>query len=394
MRNLARPLAPAILALLAAFSCTTSGSGPTGGSGLSVDSSLTLAQVASGLSFPLYLTSPPGDTARLFVVEKTGAIRIIQHGVLLPTAFLDLSAKVSQGSEQGLLGLAFYPDYATSGRFIVDYTSPQGSQAGGTSIIARYHVSSDSNVADPTEEVILSVDQPYANHNGGMVTFGSDGMLYIGLGDGGSGGDPQGHGQNRTDLLGSLLRIDVSGASGYTIPPDNPYAGSATFAKELWDYGLRNPWRFSFDAANGDLYIGDVGQDAHEEVDVSPAGSQAGVNYGWNIMEGFSCYGASSCNQTGLTLPVLDYGHGEGCSVTGGYVYRGRAVPAIAGTYFYSDYCSGWVRSFRYQAGAAADQTEWPLLAPGGNVTSFGEDARGELYVLVSSGGVYRVVPR
>jgi hypothetical protein len=219
-------------------------------------------------------------------------------------------------------------------------------------------------------------------------------MLYIGFGDGGSGGDPQGHGQRRDDLLGSILRIDVSGASGYTIPPDNPYVGMAGIAPELWDYGLRNPWRFSFDRANGDLYIGDVGQNAHEEIDVSVAGAQAGLNYGWNIMEGLSCYNANSCNRNGLTLPVIDYAHSDGCAVTGGYVYRGAAAPAADGVYFYSDYCAGWVQSFRYQAGQATEQTDWPLLSPGDNVPSFGEDADGELYILAGSGRVYRMVPR
>jgi glucose/arabinose dehydrogenase len=373
------------------LSCTNS---YTGTSGFPADSSLALVLVAQGLSFPLYLTTPPGDTARLFVVEKGGTIRIIQHGQLLPTPFLDISSKVSTGGEQGLLGMAFYPDYATSGRFVVDYTSPIGNAGGGTSVIAGYHVSADSNVADPAESVILTVDQPYSNHNGGMVTFGPDGMLYIGFGDGGSGGDPEGHGQRRDDLLGSILRIDVSGASGYTIPPDNPYVGMAGIAPELWDYGLRNPWRFSFDRANGDLYIGDVGQNAHEEIDVSVAGAQAGLNYGWNIMEGLSCYNANSCNRNGLTLPVIDYTHSDGCAVTGGYVYRGAAAPAADGVYFYSDYCAGWVRSFRYQAGQATEQTDWPLLSPGDNVPSFGEDANGELYILAGSGRVYRMVPR
>jgi len=378
----------AALAAMSSMSCASSGV-----TAFPADSSLALALVAQGLNFPLYLTTPPGDTARLFIVEKGGAIRIIQHGQLLTTPFLDLSAKVTNGGEQGLLGMAFYPDYATSGRFVVDYTSPMGTQSGGTSVIAGYHVSADSNVADPTESVILTVDQPYTNHNGGMVTFGPDGMLYIGFGDGGSGGDPQGHGQRRDDLLGSILRIDVSGASGYAIPPDNPYLGMAGIAPELWDYGLRNPWRFSFDRANGDLYIGDVGQGAREEIDVSLAGAQAGVNYGWPIMEGITCYNASSCNQTGLTLPIVDYSHADGCAVTGGYVYRGSAAPSADGVYFYSDFCSGWVRSFRYQAGQAMEQGEWPLLAPGDNVPSFGEDANGDLYVLAASGRVYRIVP-
>jgi glucose/arabinose dehydrogenase len=363
---------------------------------LPTDTTLTLRTISTSLSVPVYLTAPPGDTARLFVVEKGGRIRIIDHGSLLPAPFLDLSAQVSNGAEQGLLGMAFYPDYATSGRFIVDYTSPQGSTAGGTSVISRFHVSAEPNVASPTEEVLLTVPQPYENHNGGMVTFGPDGYLYIGLGDGGSGGDPEGHGQNLTDLLGSLLRIDVSGSGStggaYAIPPDNPWATSATNAHELWNFGLRNPWRFSFDRETRDLYIADVGQNAREEIDIAPAGG-GGQNYGWNLMEGTVCYG-NPCDITGLTPPVLDYGHGDGCSVTGGYVYRGEALPAMRGVYFYSDYCSGWVRSFRWRDGQITDQLQWPGLASGGNVTSFGEDALGEVYVLTASGGVYRIVAR
>jgi glucose/arabinose dehydrogenase len=190
-----------------------------------------------------------------------------------------------------------------------------------------------------------------------------------------------------------MLRLDVSGSGGYVVPPDNPYAGSATFANELWNYGLRNPWRFSFDRTTGRLYIGDVGQDAREEVDVAPT-AVGGQNYGWNIMEGLSCYGGTGCDQTGLTLPLLDYGHDQGCAVTGGYVYRGSALPTLDGLYFYGDYCGGWVRSFRYQAGQATDPREWPALAASGGLTSFGEDARGELYLLLQSGTVYRIVAR
>lgn len=354
-----------------------------------------LMRIASGLSAPVFLTHAPGDPSRLFVVEKTGRIRVIHNGVLLRSAFLDLSDSVSGGSEQGLLGLAFAPDYATSGRVYVSYTSPHGDQSGGTSVIARYVVSNKPDLADAASGfTLLTVDQPYSNHNGGMIAFGPDGYLYYGLGDGGSGGDPLGTGQNRNDLLGSILRLDVSGPGAYTVPATNPYAGSTTIRRELWNYGLRNPWRFSFDRETGDLYIGDVGQNAREEVDVQPAASLGGENYGWNTMEGFSCYGGSGCNQTGLTLPVLDYGHGSACSVTGGYVYRGSALPSLRGRYFYGDYCGGWVRSFRFQGGEAQDQQTHASLATPGSLTSFGEDAAGELYLLTQNGNVYRIVPR
>ena len=347
-----------------------------------------LEVAASGLNFPLDLTAPPGDS-RLFIAEKGGAIRIVKNGSLLPTPFLNISSLVSRGGEQGLLGLAFHPQYAGNGFFFVDYTD----LAGNTQIV-RYRVSSNPDSADPGSATpIINVDQPYSNHNGGGLVFGPDGYLYIALGDGGAGGDPQGHGQNRTDLLGSLLRIDINSGSPYSIPASNPYAGHATFRRELWNYGLRNPWRFSFDRSTGDLYIGDVGQDSREEIDVTASGSRGGENYGWRIMEGNSCYPGGSCNRTGLVLPALDYGHGDGCSVTGGYVYRGPAISGLQGTYFYSDYCEGWVRSFRYQNGQATNKQEWPALSGKGNVSSFGQDAAGELYLLVSSGTVYRLVP-
>ena len=350
-----------------------------------------LQTVQTGLAFPLFLTSPPGDTARLFVVEKGGVIRIIKSGTLLATPFLDISGLVSTAEEQGLLGLAFDPAYATNGRFYVSYTD-----ASGDSRIVRYLVSSNPDVAVATaDRVLLPVVQPEAIHNGGMIAFGPDGKLYVGLGDGGGQGDPYANGQDKTDLLGSILRLDVSGPGDYGIPVDNPFLTPPDLG-ELWDDGLRNPWRFSFDRQTGDLYIGDVGQDEREELDVSTAasGRGKGLNYGWPITEGNDCYGTSICDRTGLTAPVLDYGHGEGCAVVGGYVYRGAAIPSLRGTYFYGDHCQGWVRSFRYQSGVATEPTDWTALRPGGNVTSFGEDARGELYVMTLQGGVYRIVAR
>ena len=368
--------------------CGGDGATPTTPPAQSTDS-VTLRPVAAGLDFPVYLTAPAGDP-RLFIVEKTGRIRIVKNGALTGTPFLDLSASVSGGSEQGLLGLAFDPQYATSGRFYVDYTD-----ANGDTRIARFHVSADADVAETSsQEILLTIDQPYSNHNGGQLAFGPDGFLYVGMGDGGSGGDPQGHGQNPNDLLGSLLRLDVSGATGYTVPPGNPYAGGGGRG-EVFSIGLRNPWRFSFDRQGGDLYIADVGQNEREEVDVSTAasGGGRGLNYGWNRMEGTACYNGG-CDRSGLTLPVIDYTHADGCSVTGGYVYRGQAVPAIAGTYFYADFCNGWVRSFRYQNGQGGSPREWPMLKPGGQVTSFGEDAAGELYILEAGGKVFQIVAR
>jgi glucose/arabinose dehydrogenase len=351
-----------------------------------------LQEVAAGLSFPVYLTAPPGDP-RLFIAEKGGVIRVVKDGALLPSPFLDLSSRVSGGAEQGLLGLAFDPGYATNGRFVVHYTD-----VSGNTTVASYRVSaSDPDQADPTSEaVLLTVEQPFANHNGGQVVFGSDGMLYIGLGDGGSEGDPGGRGQSLTDLLGDILRLDVGSGTSFTVPADNPFVGQAGARPEVWSYGLRNPWRFSFDAATGDLYIADVGQNAWEEVDVvtAAAGAGRGANFGWNVMEGRHCYATSSCDSSQFTLPVLEYSHRSGCSITGGYVYRGAAIPALQGHYFYADYCSGWVRSFRLQDGQVVEPYQWPTLAPGGQVPSFGQDAAGELYLMNAGGRVFRIVPQ
>ncbi|NOT07238.1 MAG: glucose dehydrogenase [Gemmatimonadales bacterium] len=357
-----------------------------------LDNSVRLQEIASGLDMPVFLTSPPGDHTRLFVVEQGGRIRIVRNGALLTTPFLDISAKVSNGGEQGLLGLAFHPDYAANGRFIVNYTD-----GAGDTRVSVYRVSSNPEVADPaSEQVILAIDQPFSNHNGGMVVFGPDGKLYIGTGDGGSGGDPQNHGQNRNSLLGKLLRVTVDGNGAMTVPADNPFVGQAGIRPEIWSYGLRNPWRFSFDRQTGDLYIGDVGQNQREEIDVSTQAAQfgKGLNYGWRTMEGNSCFSPSiGCARTGLVLPVLEYTHNDGCSVAGGYVYRGSALTALAGTYFYADYCGGWVRSFRLAAGQVTDQFDWTSLWPGGQVLSFGEDGAGELYLLTSAGKVHKIVP-
>ena len=346
---------------------------------------LGVQEVATGLSSPLYLTSPAGDS-RLFVVEQPGRIRIIKNGQLLPTPVLDITSRVSSGGERGLLSVAFHPSYASNGFFYVNFTD-----GAGNTRVERFSVSANADVANAaSSKLILAQTQPFANHNGGLNLFGPDGMLYIGLGDGGSGGDPQGNGQNRGTLLGKILRIDVDHGDPYAIPADNPFVSQAGARGEIWAYGLRNPWRFSFDRIGGRLYVADVGQDRFEEVNVVVS-NRGGVNYGWNVMEGSSCYNASSCTQTNLEIPPLTYDHSAGCSITGGYVYRGTLITQVVGHYFYSDYCSGFLKSFRYQNGQALEQKTWSIGSIG-NVTSFGEDATGELYITSANGKVYKIV--
>lgn len=347
---------------------------------------LRLQQVAAGLASPVFLTAPTEDE-RLFVIEQAGRVRIIEGGSLLEAPFLDIVSRVRSGGERGLLGLAFHPRYASNGFFYLNYTDRNGDTR-----VERHTVSNDRNRADPASALlILAVAQPFGNHNGGMIAFGPDGMLYIGMGDGGSGGDPQGNGQNRGTLLGALLRIDVDGDTPYAIPADNPFVGQAGVRPEIWAYGLRNPWRFAFDRGADLLYIADVGQNAFEEVNAVDSRTP-GLNYGWKIMEGAHCFGSSNCSQSGLVLPVVEYGHGDGCSVTGGFAYRGSALPALHGHYFYADYCSGWVRSFRLEGDRVADETQWSF-GNIGSIPSFGEDSAGELYVLTGQGTVYRIVP-
>lgn len=349
-----------------------------GGEGLEV--------VVSGLTSPVLLTAPDGDT-RLFIVEKPGRIRIVRDGDLLPTPFLDIAGQTSDGGERGLLGLAFDPSYSSNGTFYVNHTDN-----GGDTRILRFTTSADPDVADATSlEVVLEVPQPFDNHNGGHITFGPDGMLYVGMGDGGSGGDPQGNGQNPVSLLGSMLRIDVSASATYTVPADNPFVGHATWAPETWAYGLRNPWRFSFDRETGDLWIGDVGQNQIEEISFRDGSSDGGENYGWNVLEGTRCYASDPCDATGTVLPIHEYDHDEGCSVTGGVVYRG-SVTSLRGRYFYADYCESWIRSFREDGGVASDHYDHrDDFGPVSNITAFGEDGAGELYVVSINGSVYRV---
>jgi glucose/arabinose dehydrogenase len=341
------------------------------------------------------MTAPPGDRTRLFIVEQHGTIKLfdVSNGSLLSTPFLDLSGAVTSGGERGLLGMAFDPDYQINGRFYVYYTDTNGDL-----VIARYRAStSNANVADPSSAVMLrTIAHPtFSNHNGGMLAFGPDGCLYAGTGDGGGSGDPNNNAQNTTSLLGKILRLDpgTGNACANVIP--NPFAGAGGTA-EVWSVGLRNPWRFSFDRQTGDLYIGDVGQNAREEVNVALA-PQAGrqSNYGWRVMEGVLCFNPSSnCDPGGLILPVLDYPQtGGACSIIGGYVYRGTVIPSLQGTYFYADLCAGFVRSFRYRNGQVTDQLEWPSLSPGPSITSFGEDAQGELYIMTLNGGLWRFSP-
>ena len=351
---------------------------------------LTAREVLSGLDSPLFLTAPPND-ARLFVLEQSGRVRVVKNGQLVATPFLDIASKLTSGGERGLLGLAFHPRYAQNGLFYVDYTDRNGDTR-----VERYHVSADADRADAASaQLVITIAQPFANHNGGMIAFGPDGMLYVGMGDGGSGGDPQGNGQNLNALLGKLLRLDVDNAAGgaaYAVPRDNPFVGRSGARGEIWALGLRNPWRFSFDPTTSRLYIADVGQNRLEEINVAGT-TEAGVNYGWNRMEANECYNASSCDRAGLRLPVEQYAHDAGCSITGGYVYRG-SIAALRGHYFYSDYCTGFLRSIRVaNDGTVAERQTWNVGSLG-NVTSFGVDAAGELYVVSGSGRVFKLEAR
>lgn len=339
--------------------------------------------ITEGLTRPLFVTTPPGDTDRLFVVDQPGEIYVYQDGAMLETPFLDISSIVNdQGNEQGLLGLAFHPDYAENGYFFVNYTAQDGS-----TVVARYSVSADDpNLADPdSEEVVIWIEQPFANHNGGMLAFGPDGYLYIGMGDGGSAGDPNNNGQDPFTLLGAMLRLDIN-TEPYAIPLDNPFADGTEGRPEIWAIGLRNPWRFSFDRATGDLYIADVGQNQYEEVNFQPADSTGGENYGWNIYEGRHSYEGQELD--GTVKPIAEYSHDLGCSVTGGYVYRGSELPELEGVYLYADYCSGTIFWLKNTDG------EWEgdvFMNTDSPISSFGEDANGEIYVTDHLGRVFKL---
>lgn len=370
----------------------SSDTGTTQGGGPPPSTALKRETLRTGLSAPVFLTAPPIDNVRLFVVEQVGRIQILDRTTGTPNAapFLDLTLtpKIASGGEQGLLGLAFHPSYDTNRQFYVFYTDLSGNLT-----VSRYlRHPTNPDLADPsTELVLVSVPHPGAsNHNGGMLAFGPDGCLYASTGDGGTGGAPA---QNTVSLLGKILRLN----------PDDPVpptacvnSGPNPFGNEVWSYGFRNPWRFSFDRGTNDLYIADVGESTREEVDVA-TGVQAGrgLNYGWNIMEGSLCFPiGSSCTIIGLTLPFFEYVHtSQDCSIIGGYVYRGSASPTLSGTYFYGDLCSGLVRSFRVIGGQVTEPHQWPLLALGENITSFGEDAQGELYLMTLQGSLFRIVP-
>jgi glucose/arabinose dehydrogenase len=357
--------------------------------------------VGEGFKQPVHLTTPPNVLDRVYVVEQAGVIRILQNGKTLSKPFLDIQDRVRSGGERGLLSLAFHPSYAENRRFFVYYTEQTGDL-----IISEFTDGGDRDHADPsTERRLLTIEhRKYANHNGGQLAFGPDRFLYLGTGDGGSGGDPDNHGQDLRSFLGKLLRIDVDkrvGERPYAIPPSNPFIKRKGAAPEIWAYGLRNPWRFSFDRATGDLYIADVGQSASEEVDVQPAASHGGENYGWRYMEGLHCFNPPvKCPTDGLTLPVLEYPTAPPGAITGGFVYRGCRMPSLHGTYFYGDYPKGFIRTFRFVQGRATrleDVTQ--QLAPrssGGkhNISSFGEDGRGEVYFLDHQRGeIYQVIP-
>lgn len=338
----------------------------------------------------VYLTAPRGD-ARQFIVDRRGRVLVLENGAVRTTPFLDISARTGAVGEGGLLSIAFDPQYATNGHVYAVYVAPDN-----VITLERFTLGSNPNALDPASGVpILRIPHPdYTNHYGGQLAFGPDGFLYLSTGDGGGAGDPRGNGQDYLSLLGKLLRIDVRGATAarpYQIPESNPFIAMSSRRGEIWALGLRNPWRFAFD--DNRLYIADVGQAQREEVNISSTGT-GGLNYGWNIMEGSACYNAATCNAAGLTLPVYEYEHGagnvNGCSITGGEVYRGSRIPYLAGHYLFSDFCGGYLKSLRYTGSGTPAVTTWSVAKVGG-VVSFGRDGSGELYVIASSGRIYRI---
>ncbi len=371
----------AVAALVLQSLATASVSGAT---------TVTLNRVVTGLTNPVYVTGAPDGSGRLFVLEQAGRIRIVKNGALLPTPFLDISEMTAKGTEQGLLGLAFHPKFTTNHLFYIYWTMPNGDDA-----VNQYQVSANPDVANKSSSRrVITFAHPYDNHNGGMLAFDKTGYLFIGTGDGGSSGDPGNRAQSKSSLLGKILRINVNGTTGgkqYRIPASNPFVGR-TGLDEIWSYGLRNPWRFSFDRVTGDLWIGDVGQAKYEEVDRSTvvgSGAGRGINFGWRVMEGRHCYNPSSgCSTSGKKLPVVEYTHSQGCSVTGGYVYRGKLVPSLYARYVFADFCSGTIWSV--PKGGTSPITKALVMDTSMNISSFGEDAAGELYVVDRNGGIYR----
>lgn len=347
---------------------------------------IVLQPVTDGLNRLVSITHA-GDN-RMFITQQHGVVRIYDGTRLLPDPFLDVRHLVTSEGEQGLLSIAFHPDYARNGLFYVNYTN-----LGGHTVVARYSVMpTDPNRANAASAVtLLTINQPFANHNGGQMQFGPDGYLYIGMGDGGSGGDPDNRAQNLGDLLGKMLRIDVNRGSPYAIPPSNPFVGQSGARPEIWSLGLRNPWRFSFDRYTGDLWIADVGQGRWEEINYQAATNIGGDNYAWKRMEGAHCFPpGSTCNTANLVQPVIEYDHSVGCSVTGGYVYRGSRYPRLNGTYIYGDFCTGRIWGGTRNANGTVSVRN--LLDAPFNISTFGEDANGEVYVGDYGNGVlYRI---
>ena len=345
-----------------------------------------LRAFAGDFSQPVFLTHAGDGAGLLYVVEQTGRIRVLDRNGDRRGTFLDIANRVQSGGERGLLGLAFHPDYESNGRFFVYY-----SNNAGDNVVSRFQRRSATSADPGSERVILRMDDPFSNHNGGWIGFGPDGFLYVATGDGGSGGDPLDNGQSLRSLLGKILRIDVNG-SAYEVPDDNPFVGRSGARGEIWAYGLRNPWRNSFDRATGDLYIGDVGQGAREEVNAEPGTGKGGVNYGWNVMEGSRCYQGGSCNRSGKKLPFAEYPTSEGCAVTGGYVYRGSAFPQMVGAYFFGDYCNGRILAVDSRRALQGEVAERRMLDTGLQISSFGEDEAGELYVIGHGGTIHRLL--